>query len=66
MSRPTEQTDVIASSAHNWGLSWFEQKKEVDGSRTFVQHMIAQGHLAVPGQHHFPVAAYRQNGRGTN
>ncbi len=35
-------TDVIAGSAHNWGLSWFEQKKDADGSRTFVQHMIAQ------------------------
>jgi hypothetical protein len=31
-------TDVVAGSAHNWGLNWFEQKK--DG--TFVKHNIAQ------------------------
>jgi hypothetical protein len=35
-------TDVIAGSAHNWGLFWFEQKKEADGTRTFVEHRIMQ------------------------
>ena len=29
--------DVVAGSAHNWGLNWFEQKK--DG--TWTKHMIA-------------------------
>ena len=33
--------DVVTSlQAHGWGLSWFEQKKEADGSRTFVEHPI--------------------------
>ena len=33
-------TDVVAGSAHNWGLNWFEQKK---GERQHVRakHMIA-------------------------
>src|SRR4029453_13957247 len=30
--------DVVAGPGHNWGLNWFEQKK--DG--TFVRHNIAQ------------------------
>ncbi len=34
--------DVVAGSAHNWGINWFEQKK---GGHTFVKHMIA-GNLA--------------------
>jgi hypothetical protein len=33
-------TDVIAGSAHNWGLYWYEQKKNPDGSRTFVEHRV--------------------------
>ena len=33
--------DVVTSlQAHGWGLSWFEQKKGADGSRSFVEHMI--------------------------
>jgi hypothetical protein len=33
--------DVVTSmQAHGWGLSWFEQKKAADGSRTFVEHPI--------------------------
>jgi hypothetical protein len=31
-------TDVVAGTGHNWGINWFEQKK--DG--TFVRHNIAQ------------------------
>jgi len=31
-------TDVVAGSAHNWGLNWFEQKK----GGTFEKHNIAQ------------------------
>ena len=31
-------TDVVSGSAHNWGLNWYEQKK--DG--TFEPHMIAR------------------------
>jgi hypothetical protein len=34
--------DVVAGSAHNWGLNWFEQKKAADGTRTFERHSIAQ------------------------
>jgi 3-keto-disaccharide hydrolase/FG-GAP-like repeat/FG-GAP repeat len=34
--------DVVAGSAHNWGMNWFEQRKAADGTRTFVQHSIAQ------------------------
>jgi hypothetical protein len=37
-------TDVVAGSAHNWGLNWFEQKKGATGN-TWVKHMIA-GNLA--------------------
>ena len=33
-------TDVIAGSAHNWGLYWYEQKKNADGTRTFVEHRV--------------------------
>ena len=33
-------TDVVAGSAHNWGLNWFEQKKGPSGN-TWVKHMIA-------------------------
>jgi hypothetical protein len=33
--------DVVTSlQAHGWGLSWFEQKKAADGSRSFVEHAI--------------------------
>ena len=33
--------DVVTSlQAHGWGLSWFEQKKAADGSRSFVEHPI--------------------------
>jgi hypothetical protein len=33
--------DVVTSlQAHGWGLSWFEQKKAADGTRSFVEHPI--------------------------
>jgi hypothetical protein len=33
--------DVVTSlQAHGWGLSWFEQKKAADGTRSFVEHSI--------------------------
>lgn len=33
--------DVVTSlQAHGWGLSWFEQKKAADGTRSFVEHEI--------------------------
>jgi hypothetical protein len=33
--------DVVTSiEAHGWGLSWFEQKKEKDGTISFVEHQI--------------------------
>jgi hypothetical protein len=33
--------DVVTSlQAHAWGLSWFEQKKTPDGTRSFVEHPI--------------------------
>jgi hypothetical protein len=33
--------DVVTSlQAHGWGLSWFEQKKSPEGSRSFVEHQI--------------------------
>jgi hypothetical protein len=31
-------TDVVAGTGHNWGINWFEQRK--DG--TFVRHNVAQ------------------------
>jgi hypothetical protein len=34
-------SDVIAGSAHSWGLYWWEQKRAADGARTFVRHTIA-------------------------
>jgi hypothetical protein len=34
-------TDVVAVlQAHGWGLSWFEQKKDASGKRTFVEHNV--------------------------
>ena len=32
-------TDVVAGTGHNWGVNWFEQKKDGDGSS---RHNIAQ------------------------
>ena len=33
--------DVVTSlQAHGWGLSWFEQKRAADGTRSFVEHPI--------------------------
>jgi hypothetical protein len=33
--------DVVTSlQAHGWGLSWYEQKKAADGTRSFVEHPI--------------------------
>jgi len=35
------KNDVVTSiEAHGWGLSWFEQKRERDGSIAFVEHEI--------------------------
>jgi hypothetical protein len=35
------RNDVITSiEAHGWGLSWFEQKRERDGSISFLEHPI--------------------------
>src|SRR6516225_730002 len=31
---------VTALAAHGWGLSWFEQKRDVKGEISFVQHNI--------------------------
>jgi hypothetical protein len=33
--------DVVTSlNAHGWGLAWFEQKRDAQGSISFVEHMI--------------------------
>jgi hypothetical protein len=32
--------DIIVGQAHNFGLAWWEQKKEVDGTRTWIKHNI--------------------------
>ena len=32
---------VTALNAHGWGLAWFEQKRDAQGSISFVEHMIA-------------------------
>jgi hypothetical protein len=35
------RNDVITSiEAHGWGLSWFEQKRDKDGTIAFVEHQI--------------------------
>ena len=35
------KNDVVTSiEAHGWGLSWFEQKRDRDGSILFVEHQI--------------------------
>jgi hypothetical protein len=35
------RNDVVTSiEAHGWGVSWFEQKRERDGSISFVEHPI--------------------------
>ncbi len=31
---------VTALSAHGWGLAWFEQKRDKEGTISFVQHAI--------------------------
>jgi FG-GAP-like repeat len=34
-------TDIITSlGAHNFGLAWFEQRRDAAGTRSFVRHMI--------------------------
>jgi hypothetical protein len=32
---------VTALNAHGWGLAWFEQKRDAQGTISFVQHMIS-------------------------
>jgi len=32
---------VTALNAHQWGLAWFEQKRDAQGHITFVRHMIS-------------------------
>ncbi len=32
--------DVVCSSAHSYGIWWFEQKLSADGTRTWVEHLI--------------------------
>ncbi|MGH9159888.1 MAG: FG-GAP-like repeat-containing protein [Vicinamibacteraceae bacterium] len=33
--------DVVTSlSAHGWGLAWFEQKRDANGTISFVEHMV--------------------------
>ncbi len=32
--------DVIAGQGHDYGLHWWEQKRDPDGERTWVQHLI--------------------------
>jgi hypothetical protein len=34
--------DIVAGSAHAWGLIWFEQKKAADGTISFEPHQIAR------------------------
>ena len=34
--------DIVAGTAHSWGMNWFAQKKAADGTRTFERHSIAQ------------------------
>src|SRR5882757_362870 len=31
---------ATSSTAHGWGLAWFEHKKDSQGSRSFVEHMV--------------------------
>jgi hypothetical protein len=40
-------TDIVTSlTAHDWGLSWFEQKKDVGGNITWEEHPIAGDYAA--------------------
>lgn len=32
--------DLVTSMAHNYGIFWYEQKKNSDGSRSWVKHVI--------------------------
>jgi hypothetical protein len=37
------QNDIVTSlAAHDWGLAWFEQKRDKSGAITFVKHDIAR------------------------
>lgn len=39
--------DVVTSlGAHGWGLAWYEQKREKSGAISFIEHIIADDHLA--------------------
>jgi hypothetical protein len=33
-------TDLVTSAAHSYGLFWWEQKRDVNGNRTWVKHVI--------------------------
>ncbi len=33
-------TDLIAGQAHDYGLNWYEQKKDAAGKRTWIKHAI--------------------------
>ena len=40
-------TDIITSvTAHDWGLNWYEQKKDAGGTITWVEHVIAGDYAA--------------------
>ena len=32
--------DLVTSMAHNYGVLWYEQKKNADGSRSWIKHII--------------------------
>jgi hypothetical protein len=35
--------DIIVGAAHDYGLDWWEQKKDADGKRTWIKHEIDPG-----------------------
>ncbi len=37
-------TDLIVGNAHGYGLVWLEQKRDDDGNRQFIRHVIDEDH----------------------
>ncbi len=39
--------DIVTSlAAHDWGLNWYEQKKDANGTISFMEHLIAGDYAA--------------------
>jgi hypothetical protein len=40
-----KRSDVVTSlSAHGWGLAWYEQQRDTNGSISLVEHRVMDDH----------------------